>query len=337
MSPSFQRCVRRCGSAGASAATSADPAAGAPRPARATYAWTRARWGRHSSKSSASSSSSIRRPSQRPADVLGDVVVAEADRVGVAEGPLADLGAGPHADAGQRAQLAVGTSAGSQRSVEGVGHPCGLDQRAGARGVDVHAQPLPGRDAPQRLGGRLDPDLAGPARPRRPLAVEVHQRAGTPRRPPCRSPSARRSRPPAPRPTGRCVRTSSVGGAGAPRREPGAAARSRSGRRGRPGGPAPTTGPSRRLGPTPRPPPRPAGAGPGPSASPGPRECGCPANDERRGPRPRGGRSGHPRRGAAARGRCPCRAAFRSAPPNDCAGCRPALRRGGRWRRGSAG
>ena len=44
------------------------------------------------------------RPGQRP-DVLGHVVVAEAHRVGIAERPLPDLGAGPHADTGQRAQL----------------------------------------------------------------------------------------------------------------------------------------------------------------------------------------------------------------------------------------
>ena len=47
----------------------------------------------------ASSSSSMAVPGHRPADVLGHVVVAERDRVGVAERPLPHLGAGPLADA----------------------------------------------------------------------------------------------------------------------------------------------------------------------------------------------------------------------------------------------
>ena len=49
-----------------------------------------------------------RRPGQCPADVLGDVVVAEADRVGVTERPGADLGAGPDPHSGDRAEPAVG-------------------------------------------------------------------------------------------------------------------------------------------------------------------------------------------------------------------------------------
>jgi hypothetical protein len=43
-----------------------------------------------------------------PADVLGDVVVPEAHRVGVAVGAEPDLGARPDADARQGAQAAVG-------------------------------------------------------------------------------------------------------------------------------------------------------------------------------------------------------------------------------------
>ena len=46
-------------------------------------------------------------PGQSPADVPGHVVVAEADRVGVAHGAGPHLGARPDADAGQRPHPAI--------------------------------------------------------------------------------------------------------------------------------------------------------------------------------------------------------------------------------------
>ncbi len=42
------------------------------------------------------------RPGERPADVLGDVVIAEAHRVRVAERAVSHLGGGPSSDAGHR-------------------------------------------------------------------------------------------------------------------------------------------------------------------------------------------------------------------------------------------
>ena len=44
---------------------------------------------------------------QSGADVLADVIVAERDCVGIAEGAAADLGSGPHADAGDAAQASI--------------------------------------------------------------------------------------------------------------------------------------------------------------------------------------------------------------------------------------
>ena len=51
--------------------------------------------------------------SQRPAHHGRDVIVTHADRVGVAAGPLPDLGRRPRPDAGQRAQAASASAPGS--------------------------------------------------------------------------------------------------------------------------------------------------------------------------------------------------------------------------------
>ena len=70
---------------------------------------------------------------------------------------LADLGAGPHPDAGQRAQPAVGLVALERdQPLQRPGDPGGPDDRAGTGRVDVHPQPLPRRDPADGLRGRLE-------------------------------------------------------------------------------------------------------------------------------------------------------------------------------------
>ncbi len=117
----------------------------------------------------------VRRAGDGPADVLGDVVVAEAHGVGVAEGARPNLRGGPLPQSGQGAQLGVGV--GGRQPFEGVGDRRGTDQRAGPGRVDVHPQPLPGRDAADRLGGRLQPQPELATRTGRALAVAVDQSA----------------------------------------------------------------------------------------------------------------------------------------------------------------
>ena len=91
-----------------------------------------------------------RLPGQHVADVLGDVVVAEADRVGVAERPRAHLRTRPDADAGQRAQPAVELDGASRR------------------------RPAPGRSRPGRRAGSA-------ATGRRRRAARSHSHDGTAR------------------------------------------------------------------------------------------------------------------------------------------------------------
>ena len=196
-------------------------------------AWTRPRCGRHGSSRSASSASSIAAPRQRPADVLGDVVVAEADRVGVAERPLPHLGAGPDTDPGQRAQPArrPRRRASSRSRASATRAACTMvRERAGSMCIRSHSHD-------GIAGAACRPSAAAraraPARARRPLAVAVDQRAEAgerllaghllldDRRHQRLHHPAGAAQPP--------VRVS----AGARRPAPGGAARSRSGRRGR--------------------------------------------------------------------------------------------------------
>src|SRR4051812_8856693 len=119
-----------------------------------------------------------RRAGEGPADVLGHVVVAEAHRVRVAVRALPDLGAGPHADARDRPQPPVRLLVAERdRALEADRDPGHGDHRARPRRVDVHPQPLPGRDLPEGVGVRLDPDLQLAAGPGSALAVAVHETA----------------------------------------------------------------------------------------------------------------------------------------------------------------
>lgn len=79
------------------------------------------------------------------ADVVRDVRIAEAHRIGITEHPEPDLGAGPHPDAGQRAQAPVqlGRSA-AGCPFQGWGYLCRAPDRRRAAAVDPHLQPLPG-------------------------------------------------------------------------------------------------------------------------------------------------------------------------------------------------
>src|SRR5690606_25235796 len=115
---------------------------------------------------------------ERVADVLGDVVVAEADGVGVAERPRTDLGARPDADAADRAQrLVEPLGALSAGSLERGRDARGAQQRRRAAVVDAHAQPLPRGDREQvgRRRRHPQPELLG--RPWGGLAEPLHEPA----------------------------------------------------------------------------------------------------------------------------------------------------------------
>ena len=163
------------------------PRRGCRSPASTTSITTRLRCGRQGSRYAASSASSNGAPGQREAHRLRDVVVAEGDCVRVAERPLTHLGAGPHADPRERPQPSVGLLGREPGgSLERLGDPGGRDDRPRARRVDVHPQPLPGRD-----GAAAAPAPAGPRasgrRPDRARARRTGARAaGSPRTPPAR-------------------------------------------------------------------------------------------------------------------------------------------------------
>ena len=150
------------------------------------------------------------------------MVVAEADGVGVAEGALPDLGAGPHADARQRAQpLGVGLGRASVRSRASPTRAAG-DDRAGTGRVDVHAAATPTTGCVRSTSARrLDPELQVVAGARARARRTGGRGRGSRRTPPGRSPSARRSRAPAPPSPGRCGPAASAGGGGGARRAPG--------------------------------------------------------------------------------------------------------------------
>src|SRR4029079_12288716 len=106
-----------------------------------------------------------RRARQGPTDVLGHVVVAEADGVGVAVGALPYLAAVPAADTGDRAQAAIGLLVAELgRPLQAVRDLGDGDDRARPGRVDLHPQPLPRRDPAERLRGGLEPPPQHPAR-----------------------------------------------------------------------------------------------------------------------------------------------------------------------------
>src|ERR1035437_3679569 len=95
---------------------------------------------------------------QRPADRLGEVVVAHGDRVRVAHGPPPALGGGPRADAGQRPQAAVRVRrAQSAGPLEPGGDLGGGDDRAGPDALDPGPVPVPRRDTRPPPGWREHP------------------------------------------------------------------------------------------------------------------------------------------------------------------------------------
>src|SRR5271170_7147897 len=95
---------------------------------------------------------------QGPADGLGQVVVADGDRVSVAGGALADLGRGPGADAGQGAQPAVGLGRVEvQGLLQAAGDVGGGDDGPGAYSLNAGPVPVPGRDTRPDPRGRDDP------------------------------------------------------------------------------------------------------------------------------------------------------------------------------------
>ncbi|HMT88767.1 MAG TPA: hypothetical protein PKC73_03925 [Dermatophilaceae bacterium] len=81
---------------------------------------------------------------ERPADVLGDVIVAEAHRVGVAEGPLRHLGGRPPPDPRHRLQPGprVRTRYGSQPT-QALGHPAYSLDGVCSREIDWGTEELP--------------------------------------------------------------------------------------------------------------------------------------------------------------------------------------------------
>ena len=124
---------------------------------------------------------------QRPADVLGHVVVAEADRVGVAQGALVHLRRGPHPHPGYGAQPARRVRVAERgHRLEAPGRGGGAHAGRGPGAVDAGGQPLPGRDPGPGGGVGRHPQPVR-RRPRRAPA----RRSGAPacgrtRRPPCR-------------------------------------------------------------------------------------------------------------------------------------------------------
>ena len=134
-----------------------------------------------------------RRAGQGPADVLGDVVVAELHRVGVAEGART----APRRWSTPRCPGRVR----SRRSASSCGRPrCARGRRRPARPAPgcasgpgrraSAATPTTGSCAAVSGAGWTHSRSAGPG-PGCALAVPVDERSGSPRTPPGRSPSAR--------------------------------------------------------------------------------------------------------------------------------------------------
>ena len=113
---------------------------------------------------------------QGPPDAAGDVVVAQAHRVGVAVGPLPHLRARPAPDAGHRAQPGVGVRR-AERALEAGRHPRGPLQGHRPGMVDRQLEPFPRRDRPRLLGGGGQPQPQIGARPGGRDAVPADQPA----------------------------------------------------------------------------------------------------------------------------------------------------------------
>ena len=94
---------------------------------------------------------------QAPADHLGQVIVADRQRVGVAERALRGLGGRPHPDAGQRCQRLAGPFRREcHQPLQGVRSLRTTDHGARSSGVDVRTVELPGRDAAPHIARRRD-------------------------------------------------------------------------------------------------------------------------------------------------------------------------------------
>ena len=122
---------------------------------RARAAAPRVAGARATASSSSSMPSSVRpgRRSHRPADERGQVVVADADRVGVAVRALGHLGGGPHADARDAAQaLPRVIPLSASRSIEAATGAAARITVAGALRADAGLVPVPRRDRRPPLG-----------------------------------------------------------------------------------------------------------------------------------------------------------------------------------------
>jgi uncharacterized protein (TIGR03089 family) len=115
---------------------------------------------------------------QRPADVLGHVTVAEADRVWVPERCVPHLGRGPYPDPRYGAQpplcLVTGQVHALFQPARSAHSP---DDRRGPRAIDPGPQPLPGRDQSPSAGTGGNPQPSQATLPRCQLAVPADKGA----------------------------------------------------------------------------------------------------------------------------------------------------------------
>ena len=127
--------------------------------------------------------SSTGRPEQRPADHLRDVVVADRQGVGVAEGPLRRLGGGPHPDPRQRRQRVAGLLRRPRRQPLQRRRPAARSRRWCGPGPDRRwrgGTPTTGCDATPRPTAA--PACRAGAGPGRRGAVLGHQQPPGPKR-----------------------------------------------------------------------------------------------------------------------------------------------------------
>ncbi len=167
-----------------------------------------------------------RLPGHRPADVLGDVVVPEAHRVGVAQGPRTHLRRGPFPFPGKRPQPPVRSSTGTSSSRSSAGaHPHRTEPRAPGTGSGRRpsaARPRTGRSgAARRSASSFSAPVGRPPGPG-PARRTSAPGGGRRRTPPSRSPSAPGRRAPARPSPAASGAPASAGGAARPRRGRGA-------------------------------------------------------------------------------------------------------------------
>src|ERR1035437_1961116 len=118
------------------------------------------------------------RARQRPAEVLGHVIVAEADGVGITERRVPHLGRGPDPNPRYGTQPLVGVVTGEiQALFQPARGACGPDGCRGPRTVDPGSQPLPGRDQRPSAGAGGNPQPTHATLPGCALAIPVDKGA----------------------------------------------------------------------------------------------------------------------------------------------------------------